>query len=176
MNKSIIISGFGGQGILFAGKLIAYCGLIEDREVSWIPSYGPEMRGGTANCSVNISDAAISSPLFSNPDYLIIMNSPSYRRFVEKVKSGGKVFIDSSMIEEKCDREDIESYYIPATSLAEKNGITGMANIILCGKLIKETGVIDIKSAESALRKIIPSSKEALVSLNLKAMDIGMNI
>ena len=176
MNKSIIFSGFGGQGILFAGKLIAYCGMIEEREVSWIPSYGPEMRGGTANCSVNISDAPISSPLFVNPDYLIIMNSPSYRRFIDKVKSDGKAFIDSSMIEENCEREDIQSYYVPATALAEKHGIAGMANIILCGKLLKETGIIDIESVESALKKIIPASKETLVGLNLRALDIGMKI
>lgn len=176
MTDSIIFAGFGGQGLLFAGKLIAYGGMIEGKEVSWIPSYGPEMRGGTANCSVRISDMPVSSPVVSNPDYLIVMNTPSYTKFIDSVRPGGKVFIDSSMIDEKCNRTDIDCFYIPATELAHDNGVDGMANIVLCGKLLKETGVIKTESVENALRKIIPESRKALVELNLKAVKIGMDM
>lgn len=176
MTDSIIFAGFGGQGLLFAGKLIAYGGMIEGKEVSWIPSYGPEMRGGTANCSVRISDMPVSSPVISNPDYLIVMNTPSYTKFIDSVRPGGKVFIDSSMIDEKCNRTDIDCFYIPATELAHDNGVDGMANIVLCGKLLKETGVIKTESVENALRKIIPESRKALVELNLKAVKIGMGM
>lgn len=176
MTDSIIFAGFGGQGLLFAGKLIAYGGMIEGKEVSWIPSYGPEMRGGTANCSVRISDMPVSSPVVSNPDYLIAMNSPSYTKFIDSVRPGGKVFIDSSMIDEKCSRTDIDCFYIPATALAHDNGVDGMANIVLGGKLLKETGVIKTESVENALNKIIPESRKVLIESNLKAIQIGMDI
>lgn len=176
MTDSIIFAGFGGQGLLFAGKLIAYGGMIEGKEVSWIPSYGPEMRGGTANCSVRISDMPVSSPVVSNPDYLIVMNTPSYTKFIDSVRPGGKVFIDSSMIDEKCGRSDIDCFYVPATELAHDNGVDGMANIVLCGKLLKETGVIKTESVENALKKIIPESRKALIELNLKAIKIGMEM
>lgn len=176
MTDSIIFSGFGGQGLLFAGKLIAYGGMIEDKEVSWIPSYGPEMRGGTANCSVRISDMPVSSPVISSPDYLVVMNTPSYTKFINSVRLGGKAFIDSSMINEKCIRTDIDCFYIPATALAHDNGVDGMANIVLCGKLLKETGIIKTESVENALKKIIPESRKALIELNLKAIQIGMNM
>jgi len=141
MTSNIILAGFGGQGILFAGKLLAYSGLMDNKEVSWLPSYGPEMRGGTANCSVVISDSEISSPLVLEPDDLIAMNLPSYNKFIDKIKPGGKAFIDSTLVEEKSDRTDIECYYVPATSLAQENNLSGMANIILIGKLLKETGI-----------------------------------
>lgn len=176
MTNSIIFSGFGGQGLLFAGKLIAYGGMIEDKEVSWIPSYGPEMRGGTANCSVRISDMPVSSPVISIPDYLVVMNTPSYTKFINSVRHGGKAFIDSSMVNEKCSRTDIDCFYIPATALAHDNGIDGMANIVLCGKLLKETGIIKTESVENTLKKIIPESRKALIELNLKAIQIGMNM
>lgn len=176
MTDSIIFSGFGGQGLLFAGKLIAYGGMIEGREVSWIPSYGPEMRGGTASCSVRISDMPVSSPVISSPDHLIVMNTPSYTKFIGSVRPGGKVFIDSSMTDEKCGRADIDCFYIPATELAHDNGIDGMSNIVLCGKLLKETGLIGMGSIEIALKKIIPESRKALIELNLKAIKIGMDM
>lgn len=176
MTDSIIFAGFGGQGILFAGKLIAYGGMIENKEVSWIPSYGPEMRGGTANCSVIISDLPVSSPVISTPEYLVAMNFLSYKKFIDNVTPGGKVFIDSSMTDEKCNRKDIEAFYVPATTLAHDNGTEGMGNIIICGKLLKESGIIEIDSAKNALKEIIPKSKEHLIELNLKAIEIGMNM
>ena len=140
MTYEIILAGFGGQGVLFAGKLLAYSGLMDDKEVSWLPSYGPEMRGGTANCSVCISDKPISSPLVLQPTDLIAMNTPSYDKFIGQVKAGGKAFVDSTMIDKKSDRTDIDCFYLPATQLAADNDLKGMANIILFGKLLKETG------------------------------------
>lgn len=98
MNKEILLAGFGGQGILFAGKVLAYCGLMDKKELSWLPSYGPEMRGGTANCSVCISDEPIASPLVTEPDLMMAMNQPSFEKFINKVKAGGKAFIDSTLV------------------------------------------------------------------------------
>ena len=174
MTSNIILAGFGGQGVLFAGKLLAYSGLMDGKEVSWLPSYGPEMRGGTANCSVVISDSEISCPLVLEPDNLIVMNLPSYNKFINTVKPGGKAFIDSTLIEEKCDRTDIECFYIPATELAQQNDLKGMANIILLGKLLKETGITTIPVVEKGIEKCVPPKKAHLIDANLKAIIIGM--
>ncbi len=174
MTSNIILAGFGGQGILFAGKLLAYAGLMDEKEVSWLPSYGPEMRGGTANCSVVISDVEISSPLILEPDELIVMNSPSFEKFINAVKPGGKVFVDSTMIEEKSDRTDIDCYYIPATDLAAQNDLKGMANIILIGKLLKETGLTTMDVVKKGISKVVPPTKAQLIDLNLKAIQLGM--
>ena len=114
----ILLAGFGGQGVLFAGKILAYCGLMDNKELSWLPSYGPEMRGGTANCSVCISDDPIGSPLVLNPDILIAMNQPSFDKFITEVKPGGKVFYDSTLIEAECGRTDIDIFPIPSSQLA----------------------------------------------------------
>lgn len=175
MTNEIILAGFGGQGILFAGKVLAYCGLMAEKEVSWLPSYGPEMRGGTANCSVCVSDEPIGSPLILEPNLMIAMNLPSYEKFINSVQSGGKAFIDSTLIEEKSERTDIECFYVPATQLALDNNMNGMANIILVGKLIHETGMFDIDTIKKAFEKIVPSSKSHLIELNVKAIEMGMN-
>lgn len=134
---NIVFAGFGGQGILFAGKVVAYAGLIEGRELSWLPSYGPEMRGGTANCSICLSDEPIGSPLVTNPNVLIAMNSPSLDKFVNEVEPGGTILLDSSLIDERVERDDVTVFYVPASKLAEENGLKGLANIILVGKLRK---------------------------------------
>lgn len=175
MTNEIILAGFGGQGILFAGKALAYSGLMDEKEVSWLPSYGPEMRGGTANCSVCISDEPIGSPLVLKPDILIAMNLPSYKKFINSVKPDGKAFIDSTLIEEKSDRTDISCYYVPATQLASDNNMNGMANIILLGKLMKETGLITMETAGKAMEKCIPPRKAELLDVNMKALEIGYN-
>ncbi len=174
MTHDIILAGFGGQGVLFVGKLMAYSGLMDGKEVSWLPSYGPEMRGGTANCSVCISDNEISSPLVLEPEYLIVMNKPSYDKFINTVKPGGKAFIDSSLIEDKCERTDIKCYYVPATQLASDNDLKGMANIILFGKLLKETNITTMDVVKKGLEKCVPPSKTALIDANLKAVSLGM--
>jgi len=174
MVNEFLIAGFGGQGILFAGKLLSYIGLIGGKEVSWLPSYGPAMRGGTCNCSVCISDKAIGSPLVLEPDTLIVMNAPSYSAFIGNVKKGGKAFIDSSLIEQKCDNPDIDCFYIDATKLALDHDLKGMANIIILGKLIKETGLADMDIVRKALEKSVPASKANLVDVNMKAIQLGM--
>lgn len=174
MTNEILLAGFGGQGILFAGKLLAYYGLYEDKQVSWLPSYGPEMRGGTCNCSVTISDEPISSPLILTPTTLIVMNTPSFNRFISSVQPNGRAFIDSSLVEEKCERSDIECFYVPATQLAADNNLKGMANIILVGKMLKETGVTSSEMIKKAMTKVIPPKKAALLESNLKAIELGM--
>ncbi|MEG0115133.1 MAG: 2-oxoacid:acceptor oxidoreductase family protein, partial [Hydrogenoanaerobacterium sp.] len=140
ISYNMVMAGFGGQGVLFSGKVIAYAGLIEGRNVSWLPSYGPEMRGGTANCSICVSDEPIGSPLVITPNVLIAMNEPSYDRFINSVEAGGTVIIDSTLIAKKCERTDVKVFYVPATELASEKGLEGLANIILVGKLLHETG------------------------------------
>ncbi len=130
MTHEILLAGFGGQGILFAGKFLAYDGLLEDREVSWLPSYGPEMRGGTCNCSVILSDTKIGSPIVSDPNVLVALNLPSLDKFESTAVPGAKIFVDSSLIDRKVERSDVEAYYIPATKLASDEGLTGLANMI----------------------------------------------
>lgn len=175
MTNDVILAGFGGQGILFAGKLLAYSGLMDNKEVSWLPSYGPEMRGGTCNCSVCVSDEPISSPLVLNPTELIVMNTPSFDRFIDSVVAGGKAFIDSSMVDRKSERTDIKCFYIPASQLATDNNLNGMANIILTGKLIKETGIFNLDIVRKAMEKTVPPKKANLIDSNMKAIEIGMN-
>ena len=140
MTNNILLDGFGGQGILFAGKVIAYSVLTQGKEVSWLPSYGPEMRGGTANCGVCISDEPIGSPLIINPNIFVAMNLPSLDKFIDDVEPGGAVVIDSTLINKKVERQDVKVSYIPATQLAVDNQLEGLANIIIIGKLLKETG------------------------------------
>lgn len=176
MTTETIFAGFGGQGVLFAGKLLAYLGLNQDKQVSWLPSYGPEMRGGTANCSVCLSDKPICSPYVTDPDVLIAMNGPSYDKFIDSVKQGGIAIIDSTLVTKECTRTDIRSFRIPSTALAAENGLPGMANIILVGKLLKETGIAVIDAVRPTLEKLIPPKKANLIEANMKALAIGMSL
>ena len=169
----ILLAGFGGQGILFAGKQLTKSGMEAGKYVSWLPSYGPEMRGGTCNCSVNIDDKPIGSPLVTVPDILIAMNLPSFEKFIGKVRPGGCAFIDSSLISKKCERTDINAYYIPATRLADEAGLKGLANVIMLGKVIKETGIFDFDFFRSELLSSAPNSKPQLGELNAQALKIG---
>ncbi|MBC8584390.1 2-oxoacid:acceptor oxidoreductase family protein [Youxingia wuxianensis] len=173
---SMLLAGFGGQGVLFAGKVAAYAGLIDEKYVSWLPSYGPEMRGGTANCSVCISEEPIGSPLVLNPDVLIAMNLPSYDKFIDKVVPGGIAVIDSSLIDKKCDRTDIKTFYIPATTLADKEGLKGLANIIILGKVLAEAKFASYETVEKAILKCVPPKKQHLAQPNLKAIKLGMSL
>ena len=172
-DMNAILAGFGGQGILFMGKVIAYAGLYDDKQVSWLPSYGPEMRGGTANCSVCISDEQICSPLVNTPNALIVMNLPSFDKFIDKVVPGGTVIVDSALIEKKTDRTDIDVHYVPATAMAEENGLKGLANIILMGKLMATTSFCTIETMEKTLQKIVPAKKQHLVAMNMEAVRLG---
>ena len=133
MTHSYLIAGFGGQGLLFAGKFLAYKGLLENKEVSWLPSYGPEMRGGTASCSVIIGDEPVGSPIVEHPDALMVMNLPSLNRYEQAVQSGGTIFVDSTLVERKLERSDVKAVYLPATRLAVENDMPSLANMILTG-------------------------------------------
>lgn len=175
MTKEILMAGFGGQGILFSGKVMAHCGLHKDLEVSWLPSYGPEMRGGTANCSVILSDTAIGSPIVLNPDILMAMNLPSLEKYENETVSGGQIFYDSSLIEKAPTREDVDVYAIPATQLASDNGLTGLANIILVGHIIAKTGILTLDEVNATIEQMIPPKKEKMIALNKQALLIGYN-
>ena len=175
MTKQILLAGFGGQGILFSGKFLAYEGLLEGKELSWLPSYGPEMRGGTANCSVILSDEPVGSPIVTNPDILIAMNLPSLDKYEDATVAGGQIFVDSSLIERKVQRTDAEAYYIPATKLASDNDLSGLANMIMIGYVIKKSSIIPFENIERALQKVVPASKQHLFDANKKALELGYN-
>ncbi len=170
----IVFAGFGGQGLLFAGKVVSYAGLIDNHEVSWLPSYGPEMRGGTANCSVTMSDEPIGSPLILDPNNLIAMNQPSLLKFENDVTSGGRIFVDTSLVNRLPERNDVEVFALEATNMAEEAGLKGLANIVLVGKLLKETNFCSVETIEAAIRKAVPPRKAALIEKNLQALKIGM--
>ncbi len=174
MTTEIILAGFGGQGILFAGKVLAYCALVEDREISWLPSYGPEMRGGTANCSVCISDEPIGSPLVTAPDIFVAMNGPSYQKFVADVKPGGLILLDNTVVEVTTPRPDVREIALPATDLATRENLGNGANMILLGRLLQETKLFPLETVEAALAKCIPPKRAHLIELNLKAIRLGM--
>ena len=171
--KQFLLSGFGGQGILFAGKLLAYKGLNAGKNVSWLPSYGPEMRGGTASCSVIISDEPVGSPIVSEPDILVAMNLPSLDRFESSVVPGGIIFADSTLIERKVQRDDVTTYYVPATKLASDNKTPTLANMILMGKILKVLGEFDDESATAALSKVISAKHAGMLEVNKNAMKLG---
>lgn len=175
MTTNMLIAGFGGQGILFSGKFLAYEGLLEGREVSWLPSYGPEMRGGTANCSVILSDIPVGSPIVSTPDLLVVMNLPSLDKYEAATAAGGKIFVDSALIGRKVEREDVEAFYIPATKLASDENLGGLANMILLGYVIKHTNIIPFENIERALQKVVPASKQHLIDANKRALELGYN-
>ncbi len=170
---NFLFSGFGGQGILFAGKFLAYKGLTEDKNVSWLPSYGPEMRGGTASCSVIVSDEAVGSPIVSKPDVLVAMNLPSLDKFEPDVNEHGLVFADSTLIERKVNRKDVTAYYVPATRLAGENGIPTLANMILMGKILKVLGQFDEEALKATMAKVIPPKHANMLDVNLKALKLG---
>ena len=138
MTTQILLAGFGGQGILFAGKFLAYKGLLEGKQLSWLPSYGPEMRGGTANCSVILSDDPVGSPIVSTPDVLVAMNLPSLDKYEDAVVPGDIIIVDSTLIERKVKRTDVKVFYIPATQMAQAMDAPTLANMIITGKLMKE--------------------------------------
>ena len=171
--QNYLLSGFGGQGILFAGKFLAYKGLTAGQQVSWLPSYGPEMRGGTASCSVILSDDPVGSPIVSNPDILVAMNLPSFDKFESTVVKGGMIFADSTLIERKSVRDDVKVFYIPATQLASDNGFPTLANMIIVGKILKELGQFDEDALRAALSKVISAKRADMLETNLKAMKIG---
>jgi len=173
MMEQIILAGFGGQGILSMGKFIAYAGLEEGKNVSWLPSYGPEMRGGTANCNVIVAEEEVGSPIIGKASVLIVMNQPSLEKFESVVEDGGIIIYDSSLVPVKPAREDIKAFGIPATTMAYELGNATFAGIILLGKLLGETNVVSEENFEKALTKILPPKKHFLIPEEMKALAMG---
>ena len=173
MTNRFLIAGFGGQGLLFAGKFLAYKGMMENKQVTWLPSYGPEMRGGTASCSVIISDEPVSSPIVDEPDVLMVMNLPSLDKYESTVAPGGTIFVDSTLIDRKVERTDVNVVYIPATRLASENNMSSLANMILVGGILKTLDQFDADGINAALKKVVSARHQEMFDLNLKALEIG---
>jgi 2-oxoglutarate ferredoxin oxidoreductase subunit gamma len=173
MLEEIIIAGFGGQGVMSMGQLLAFAGLYEEKHVSWLPSYGPEQRGGTANCAVVISDEPIGSPLVSRPTTAIVLNNPSFEKFEPKVKSGGLLITDTSLVTTMSKREDLVAIQIDATQLAIELGNKRIANMILLGAFLEKTRVLQMESVMKALKKVLSEEKHHLLEVNHSALVKG---
>ncbi len=174
-----VLSGFGGQGLLFAGKIMANCGLIDGRHVSWMPSYGPEMRGGTANCSVSLSDDAIGSPFITRPTALIAMNQPSVEKFAPSVQPGGTIVVDTTLALDGVSgielAEGVKVVEFKATELAEAEGLKGLANVICLGKLWAETHFCTREVLDKAVEHCVPPKRKHLLEPNLRAFQLGVD-
>ena len=176
MKKEIIISGFGGQGVLSMGKILAYSGLMEDKEVTWMPAYGPEQRGGTANVTVIVSDERISSPILSKYDIAVVLNQPSLEKFEPKIKPGGILIYDGFGIINPPTRKDITIYEINAMDKAAEMKNGKVFNMIVLGGLLKVAPVVSDKGVEKALKKTLPERHHALIPLNMEALKEGAKI
>ena len=173
MHEEVIISGFGGQGALFAGQLLTYTGLDEGLHVSWIPSYGPEMRGGTAHCIVILSDDAIGSPIIRRPSICIVMNPPSMEKYDPLVKTGGLLVANSTLVRARSERDDIKTLYVPANELAAELGNVKMANVVLLGAMLGAREILSIESVKRTLDLHIPEKRQHIVAPNKRALDRG---
>ncbi|MBE6334160.1 MAG: 2-oxoacid:acceptor oxidoreductase family protein [Odoribacter sp.] len=174
MTEEILIAGFGGQGVLSMGKILAYAGIMKDKEVSWMPSYGPEMRGGTANVTVILSDEKISSPILNKFDTVIVLNQQSMDKFESSVKSGGCLLYDPNGITIFPTRRDINIYRIEATRLAAESGNPKVFNMIVLGAYVKAKQVVDSENVQLALEKSLPERYHKLIPLNMQAFSNGM--
>ncbi|MBE6033986.1 MAG: 2-oxoacid:ferredoxin oxidoreductase subunit gamma [Clostridiales bacterium] len=170
--KKIFVAGFGGQGILLIGQMLSYAAMFEGKEVSWMPSYGPEMRGGTANCTVCISEAPIASPLVTACDVLVAMNGPSLEKFESMLVPGGDLFINSSIVPQKASRTDVHVYYVDCNEITEKKlGNPKAANMVMLGAIINVTNVVDKLTMEKVFQKVMTGEKAKLIPLNMRALD-----
>jgi 2-oxoglutarate ferredoxin oxidoreductase subunit gamma len=176
MNEELIIAGFGGQGVLSMGMTLAYAGMVEDKQVAWIPSYGPEMRGGTANCTVIVSDINVSSPIISSYDTAIVLNQPSLEKFESKVKPGGILIYESNNITTPPTRKDIDIYAIPAAIEADKLGNKKTMNMIILGAFLAKRPFVSVKSIMKGLSKVLPERNHHLLPVNEKALKHGMKL
>lgn len=174
MKKEIIISGFGGQGVMSIGKNLVEAGMAEGFHVTWAPSYGPEMRGGTANCSVVLSDRPVGSPVFTHPTELIAMNAPSVDKFGPLVRSGGLVLINSSVVKELFLRPDVQTIYVPCEGIAYEIGNPKVANMVMLGAYIAATGALRQETIEEMIAEMFTGPKAKLVPLNIEALHRGM--
>jgi 2-oxoglutarate ferredoxin oxidoreductase subunit gamma len=176
MQTEVIISGFGGQGALFAGQLLAYAALEQGLHVTWFPSYGPEMRGGTAHCTVILGDEEIGSPVVKNPTGIIVMNIPSLERYEPLVQAGGYLVVNTSLVDRNPEREDIGVILVPAIEIAEELGDKRLANLILLGALMERMGPLSIKQIGESLDRHIPEHRRNLLEANIKALARGAEI
>ena len=176
MLERIIISGFGGQGVMLMGRLLAYAGMIEGKKVAWMPSYGPEMRGGTANCTVLISSNEIGSPIVSHPKVLIAMNQPSLDKFELNVNENGLIILNDSLIEREVKRNDVDVIRIPADDIAAKLGNPRAANMVALGAYVKKSGVVKSETIFKALEKALTGPKQKLLDINKKALKQGAEL
>ncbi|SDZ09977.1 2-oxoglutarate ferredoxin oxidoreductase, gamma subunit [Proteiniborus ethanoligenes] len=173
MEERLIIAGFGGQGVMSMGQLLTYSGMIENKNVSWLPSYGPEMRGGTANCSVIVSEDLIGSPVVTEASTAIVMNKPSLDKFEKDVIEGGNLLINSSLIDNKAKRHDLKAYYIPANDIANELGDNRIANMVMLGAYLELTKAVEIESIIEAFKKVFGESKTHLIPMNQQALEKG---
>ena len=176
MTNEIIIAGFGGQGVLSMGKILAYSGLMEDKEVTWMPAYGPEQRGGTANVTVIVSDEPVSSPILSSYDVVIVLNQPSLDKFEPKVKKGGALIYDGNGINNPPTRKDIRVYRIDAMDAAAERNMIKVFNMIVLGGLLKVNPMVSIESVLKALKKTLPERHHHLIPVNEEAIRLGMDL
>ncbi|MFO8059617.1 MAG: 2-oxoacid:acceptor oxidoreductase family protein [Bacillota bacterium] len=176
MEHQILMAGFGGQGIMLMGQMLAYAGMKEGRYVSWMPSYGPEQRGGTANCSVVISDEPVGSPVVLEPTVCVVMNHPSLTRFRSVVQAGGHIFINSSLTDETAERDDIHVIRIAATEEAEALGTNRVANMIMLGALTSVEGLISLETLREVLPGVLPERRHSLIPLNIQALERGIEL
>jgi 2-oxoglutarate ferredoxin oxidoreductase subunit gamma len=174
MHEEVIISGFGGQGALFAGQLLTYTGMDEGLHVSWIPSYGPEMRGGTAHCTVILSDDSIGSPIIRQPTICIVMNPPSAEKYDPLVQPGGLLVANSTLVRIRSERDDIEVVYVPANELAAELGSVKMANVVLLGAMLGKREILPIESVKRTLDEHIPERRRHIIEPNKRALDKGV--
>jgi len=173
MQTEVFLAGFGGQGVMFAGQVLSYAAMDAGKEVTWIPSYGPEMRGGTANCTVVIADEEIGSPLVQNPPAVIVMNLPSLDKYEPTVKEGGVLVVNSSMVDRDVNRSDITWVSLPCNEIAEQAGDRRMANIVATGALLALVPVLTLEEVESALREHMPGRHKHLLPKNVEALKRG---
>lgn len=173
MTERVIIAGFGGQGVILAGKLLAYTGMVEGKNVSHIPSYGVEMRGGTANCAVIISDQEIASPLVVHPTSLIVMNKPSLLKFEDRVKPGGRIVVNESLIDRKVERSDVTVFYVPANNIAEEAGSGRSSNMVMIGAWLAVTGLLSQNGIKKSLPEVVSKRNLRYNDVNERALDMG---
>ncbi len=174
MKREIILSGFGGQGVMSIGKNLAEAGVVEGMEVSWVPSYGPEMRGGTANCTVILSSERIGAPLVEEATEIVVMNRPSLLKFESVVRPGGTVFINSSIVPDKVTRTDVRAVYVPCDAIAAELGNPKVSNMVMLGAYIGATGALKVETIEQMITEMFTGKKAKLVPLNLEALKRGI--
>jgi 2-oxoglutarate ferredoxin oxidoreductase subunit gamma len=176
MLEEIIIAGFGGQGVMSMGQLVAYAGMLEGKGVSWLTSYGPEQRGGTANCAVVVSDEQVGSPLVTRPTTAIVLNNPSFDKFESHVKPGGLLIVNTSLVARKSNRTDITIMEVDATAMANELGNSRIANMILLGAFLEHSKVVSVDSVIESLKKVLGPSKHHLIDVNKRALAKGASL